>query len=115
MFPVQQSQKTTPSSVPFSGTVGHGALREGSFVKDKPPWLRQISISKVRGRGGICGQVKSGRRCPASSPCAFNPPSLEQVPLEESELDDNMLNWLNFRRLNLVPVSGGDAVSQVSG
>jgi hypothetical protein len=43
------------------------------------------------------------------------PTPMDRPPLEESELDVDMPNWLNFRRLNFVPVSGGDIVSQVCG
>jgi hypothetical protein len=39
----------------------------------------------------------------------------DRLPLEESELDVDMSNWLNFRRLDFVPVSGGDTASQVCG
>jgi len=54
----------------------------GGFLchKGKPAWLRQISTSEVGNQGG----------CPASS-----------------ELDADTSNWLNFRRLDFVPVSGG--------
>jgi hypothetical protein len=43
------------------------------------------------------------------------PTTADRLPLEESELDVDMSNWLNFRRLNFVPVSEGDTVSQVCG
>jgi hypothetical protein len=46
---------------------------------------------------------------------ALFPDTCEQAPPEESESDVDTSNWLNFRRLDFVPVSGGDTISQVCG
>jgi len=100
----------------LSPSCGHGGFK-GRFLcrKDKPSWLRQISTSEVGDRGGELWEVESGRHCPAhcaSSPCGVYPnPSplsqhLQTGSLEESELDIYMSDWLNFRRLNFIPVSG---------
>jgi hypothetical protein len=68
---------------------------------------------RVVGRSKVVVVVRRiARALPKSS--SFPTPA-DRLPLEESELDVDMSNWLNFRRFDFVPVSGGDTVSQVVG
>jgi len=76
----QVSQKATPSSMmPFPSTITLLRPRglEGGFLcrKDKPSWLRQISmmLARLEVGGASCRQVKSGRRYPASPPYGVLP------------------------------------------
>ena len=130
-FPVQQIQKAAPSSTmpipqycrPLAAT---GASREGSFVvRTNHHGCARFLLARL-GIGEVSCRSKAAvvvRRIARALLAEFTqilplfPDTCEQVPdrlpLEESELDVDMSNWLNFRRLDFVPVSGG--VSQVCG
>jgi len=108
-FPVQQSQKNysllprclSPVLSPTGGSFvsRHGCAR---FL------LARLGVGEAS-----CKRVESGRRCPAH--CASSRGGLLKSSLEESELDVDMSNWQNFRRLGFLPVFRGDTVSQVHG
>jgi len=88
-----------PSTVPFPSTVALSRPRGRvplSYIRHGLPDFHQRSW-------GV------GRRCPAH--CGSFTPSFpkpaNRSPPEESELDVDMSNWLNFRKFGFVPASGG--------
>jgi len=106
--------------VPFPSIVAllrpRGPRGRVPLSRDKPSWPRQISTSGVEGRGGRSKVVVVARRIARAllaeftqTPHSFLTPA-NRFPQEESELNANMSNWLNFRRLDFVPASGGDPV-----
>jgi hypothetical protein len=77
-----------------------GLKREGSSVDHGNA---RLAGQKVEGRGRYRHVPAHGANSlPVSS---LFPSTCEQPPLEESESDVDMSNWLNCRRLDFVPVS----------
>jgi hypothetical protein len=102
-----------PPRCPFPSTVALLRLRRprGRVLcrKDKPSWLRQISTSEV-GIGEIGRKWRIARALLAEF--TYTLPSFPAPPFRRVQVDTS--NWLNFRRLDFVPVSGGDTVPQPS-
>jgi hypothetical protein len=90
-----------PPRCPFTSTVALLWPREGSFV---------VRTNRHDCARFLLASWGLGRRVVGRSKVPTN-----RFPLEKPELDVDMSNWLNFRSLDFVPVSGGDTISQVCG